>query len=129
MAQNVIVVRAKGARGPQGLAGAGVTPPVTTSLSSNNNNVLDQWQATEYTTLEYILQIKQGSKIRSSKIMIVTDHTLFYYTEYSIIELGGKINGLSIDAIKNGSSGQLTIQISDANTNNAQVTFVRTTIA
>ena len=102
-------------------------------VSVSSTYPLDVWGISEYTTLEYTLQIKQTNKIRSSKIMVVTNETLFYYTEYSIIEIGGRIDGLLIDASKsttpNGDVGQLTIQIPDANTNNAQVSFVRTTLA
>jgi len=99
------------------------------TISNNTSNVIDEWNATAFTTLEYTLQIKQGTKLRSSKLMVLTNQSLFYYTEYSIIEIGGQINGLQIDTIKTDSNGQLVIQISDATSNNAQVTIVRSTIA
>ena len=95
--------------------------------------VVDTWDLSLYTTIEYTVQIKQGTNFRSSKIMILTDQNLVYHTEYGIISIGNDIAGLSIDAstttIPGGKLGKLVIQISDANTNNAQVKLLKTTIA
>lgn len=158
MSDNVIVVRAKGARGAIGLQGAqglqgssgagfqgvqgligfqgiagssGSYSPytLTTNINSAALFQIDAWALGSYTTLEYKLQIKQGSKIRSSKLMVVTNQSLFYYVEYAIIEIGGSIDTLLIGTGRNGSFGEVTIQISDAESNNAQVTIVRSTIA
>jgi hypothetical protein len=102
-------------------------------INTISPTVVDTWDLSLYTTIEYTLQIVQGTNFRSSKIMVLTDQNLVYYTEYGIISIGNDINGLSIDAstttIPGGKLGKLVIQISDANTNNAQVKLLKTTIA
>ena len=94
---------------------------------------VDTWDLSLYTTIEYTLQIVQGTNFRSSKIMVLTDQNLAYYTEYSIISIGNDINGLSIDVAtipdQDKKLGKLIVQISDANINNAQVKLIKTTIA
>lgn len=100
-----------------------------TSISTNSLTTVDQWDITLYTTVEYTIQIKQGQKIRSSKIMMITDESSISHTEYSILEIGSSISGLSIETSVSGGNGVLSVQISDANTTNAQVKVIRSTIA
>ena len=121
-----------GLQGIQGTAGSYLNDTTTINLVYNSPTVLDSWLLRSCTTTEYTLQIKQAGKIRSSKIMIVNDENSIYYTEYSIISIGNDISGLLIDAstanISSNMFGRLSIQISDAQINNAQITLLKTTL-
>ena len=132
MPNNIVIVRARGARGPKGDPG-NLENLIEYPIDTISPTVVDTWDLSLYTTIEYTVQIKQGTNFRSSKIMILTDQNLVYHTEYGIISIGNDIAGLSIDAstttIPGGKLGKLVIQISDANTNNAQVKLLKTTIA
>lgn len=106
---------------------------IETLIDDNNETIVDEWLLSESTTVEYILQITQGSKFRSSRLMLITNQSLVNYTEYAIMEIGDLISGLSINASTessiDGDLGKLTIQISDALTNNAQVKLLKTIIS
>lgn len=102
---------------------------LTTPITGTSSVPVYQWDITEYTTMEYIIQIVQGQKFRSSKVMILTDETSIVHTEYAIIQIGSDIAGLLIDASISTGNGILSVQISDANTTNAQVKVIRSAIA
>lgn len=103
------------------------------TVNTNLRTTLDNWVLSNFTTVSYLLQIKQGAKIRSSNVTIITDGENIDLIEYGIMTLGGNISGLSIDAsiINNpdGDRGRLTVVISDAATSNAEVVLSRTMIA
>ena len=101
----------------------------TTQITTTSLTSVYQWDISLYTTVEYILQIKQGSKYRSSKIMVLTDKTSIAHTQYGIIQIGSDITGLQVDVSKTGSNAVLSVQISDANTTSAQVKVIRNAIA
>ena len=101
----------------------------TTQITTTSLTSVYQWDISLYTTVEYILQIKQGSKYRSSKIMVLTDKTSIVHTQYGIIQIGSDITGLQVDVSKTGSNAVLSVQISDANTTSAQVKVIRNAIA
>lgn len=82
----------------------------------------------DYPTIEYLIQIKQGTKVRSSKVLVVTDATSIDKTEYAILELGGSISGVSVTVSTSGINGLLYATVSDAATTSAKVTVVRTAI-
>ena len=135
----------QGETGPQGETGltgytgaTGATGPkaldtIEQTINTNDITIVDEWDLNLYTTIEYTLQIIQDTKFRSSKIIILTNKSLVYYTEYGIVDIGGEILDLLIDASTftslSGDVGRLTIQISDALSNNAQVKLIKTTIA
>lgn len=102
---------------------------LTTLVSSTSATTVYEWDISLYTTMEYIMQIKQGQKYRSSKIMILTDESSIIHTEYAIIQIGSDIAGLSIDASISTGNGILSVQVSDANITNAQVKVIRSAIA
>ena len=118
---------ATGATGPKAL------DTIEQTINTNDITIVDEWDLNLYTTIEYTLQIIQDTKFRSSKIIILTNKSLVYYTEYGIVDIGGEILDLLIDASTftslSGDVGRLTIQISDALSNNAQVKLIKTTIA
>ena len=76
--------------------------------------------------MEYTLSIKQGSKIRSSKVLVHTDGTSVDSTEYGIMEMGGGISGILVTASVSGTNAILQVTITDAATTNATVKLIKT---
>ena len=86
---------------------------------------LDTVALSGFTTLEYTISIKQGSKIRSSKVLVHTDGTSVDSTEYGIMEMGGGISGVALSTSVSGSNALLQVTITDAATTNATVKLIK----
>jgi hypothetical protein len=73
------------------------------------------------------LWLSQGSKRRASKILALksSDSTTIDYTEYAIIELGGSIAGVSVQATVSGANLILQVQASDAASTNVTARIAR----
>ena len=95
------------------------------TISTNDANTVDTTSLSSFTTIEYILSIKQGSHVRSSKILVQTDGTNVDYTEYGIIETGGTILGVNISAIAISTNMVLQVIIADASSTNGIIKLVK----
>ena len=95
------------------------------TISTNDANTVDTTSLSSFTTIEYILSIKQGSHVRSSKILVQTDGTNVDYTEYGIIETGGTILGVNISAIAVSTNMVLQVIIADASSTNGIIKLVK----
>jgi hypothetical protein len=93
----------------------------TVSVTSNSATTLDTNALSGFTTIKYIVSIKQGSKIRSSEIIAQTDGTNVDYTEFGITETGGTITGVLVEAAAVSTNCLLRVTITDAATTNATV--------
>lgn len=93
----------------------------TTSITSNTATTVDTNALSGFTTVKYIVSIKQGSKIRSSQIIAQTDGTNVDYAEFGVVETGGSINGILVEAVASGSDCLLRVTIANAASTNATV--------
>ncbi len=96
----------------QVLIDSGTKSPVTTesSATSSAQQVLD---TSSETTVEWLVSIKSGSNVRTSKILAATDGSSVEFNEYFTNDLGDTSVALSVDY----SGGmRLLATISDANT-------------
>jgi hypothetical protein len=98
-------------------------------VNTNSPTVCDQWNVGDITTLDYVIQIKQGSKYQSQKMLAVTDGSIINYNNHAIISIGDPISNLSVTASISNGIGRLWVQISDAQINNAEVKILRTKIS
>jgi hypothetical protein len=98
-------------------------------VNTNSPTVCDEWNVAEVTTLEYLIQIKQGSKYQSQKMLAVTDGSIINYNNHAIISIGDPISNLSVTATISGGTGRLWVQISDGLNSNAEVKILRTKIS
>ena len=103
---------------------------VTTTVSSTSNTVIDSFVQSSFSSCEYLIQIKQGSKITVLKaLMTSVDLDI---VQYGIVESGGSIPyTITTDSfIPNGGSitNILFINITDADTTTATVKVVRTSV-
>lgn len=105
--------------------------PVSTAsatISTNDATTIDTVALTSFYTIEYLLNIKQSTKIRTSKVVIQTDGTSVDLTEYGIVETGGSISGVTVSASVSSGNALLRLTITDAATTNAAVKIVKTSI-
>jgi hypothetical protein len=93
----------------------------TTSITTNAATTVDTNALSGFTTLKYLVSIKQGSKIRSSQIIAQTDGTSVDYAEFGVVETGGTIYGILVEAAAVSTNCVLRVTISDAVTTNATV--------
>ena len=92
-----------------------------TTVSLNTATTVDTTALSGFTTIRYVLSIKQGSKVRSSQIMVQTDGSTVDSNEFAIIETGGKMTGIAVAASVSSTNMILTVTITDASGTNATV--------
>jgi len=70
-----------------------------------------------------MVSLKQGSKVRTSKVVLQTDGTSVDMTEFAITETGGTISGVVVSAAVSSTNGVLQVTATDAATTNVDVKF------
>ena len=105
---------------------ASLVVPITTGTATVNQNTakdVDIIALSAFTSAEYMISIKQGSKIRTSKVIIQTDGTSVDMTEFAITETGGTLAGVVVSATTASSNAKLQVTVTDALSTNATVKF------
>jgi hypothetical protein len=100
----------------------------STTVSANTATTVSTVALADFTTMEYIVSIKQGSKVRSSKVLVQTDGTAVDSVEHSILETGGAMTGVNVTAAVSSTNCILTVTVTNASTTNAVVKVVNTII-
>jgi trimeric autotransporter adhesin len=100
----------------------------STTVSGNTATTVSTVALADFTTMEYTVSIKQGSKIRSSKVLVQTDGTTVDSVEHSILETGGAMSGVNVTAAVSSTNAILTVTITNASTTNATVNVINTII-
>lgn len=104
---------------------------ITTTVSSTSATEIDSFTQSSFSSCEYLIQIKQGSKVTVFKaLMTSVDLDI---VQYGIVESGGTIPyTITTNSFIPGGGGpvssKLFITITDANTTNATVKVVRTSV-
>ena len=100
--------------------------PITTgtaTISSNTATTIDTNALSGFTSIEYMVSLKQGSKVRTSKVIVQTDGTSVDMTEFAITETGGTMSGVVVSATTSGSNQVLQVTVTDAASTNVAVKF------
>ena len=100
--------------------------PITTgtaTITANTETTIDTNALSGFTSIEYMVSLKQGSKIRTSKVIVQTDGTTVDMTEFAITETGGTISGVVISAAVSSTNAVLQVTVTDAATTNVTVKF------
>jgi hypothetical protein len=100
--------------------------PITTGTVTVNQNTaqdVDTTALSAFTSIEYMVSIKQGSKTRTSKVIVQTDGTSVDMTEFAITETGGTLAGVVVSATTASSNAKLQVTVTDALGTNATVKF------
>lgn len=102
---------------------------ITGSVTTNNPTTIDSWTLGSLKTIEYLVEITQGTKQYCEKLLIMSNASSVNYTKYGILSIGDDINGLSITAVPDSGQGKLIVTISDANSTTASVKVLKTAIS
>ena len=100
--------------------------PITTgtaTVSANTATTVDTTALSAFTSIEYMVSLKQGSKVRTSKVVVQTDGTSVDMTEFAITETGGTIAGVVVSAAVASTNAVLQLTATDAATTNVTVKF------
>ena len=95
----------------------------TATLTANTATTISTTALSAFTSIEYMVSLKQGSKVRTSKVVMQTDGTSVDMTEFAITETGGSMTGVVISATTSGSDGVLQATVTDASSTNVDVKF------
>ena len=102
-----------------------LTTPSNTTLSANTATTVDTTALSGFTSLEYMVSLKQGSKVRTSKVVMQTDGTSVDMTEFAITETGGSMSGVVVSATTSGSDAVLQVTVTDASSTNVTVKLAK----
>jgi hypothetical protein len=103
------------------IPGIGLDFGKTSTVSSNSATTIDSIALTSFTSAEYLLSLKQGSKIRTSKVIVQDDGTNVDMTEFAITETGGTMSGVVVSAAASSGNAVLQLTVTDAATTNVTV--------
>ena len=95
----------------------------TATISANTATTIDTNALNAFTSAEYMVSLKQGSKIRTSKVIVQTDGTSVDMTEFAITETGGTMSGVVVSATASGGNALLQVTVTDAASTNVTVKF------
>ena len=93
-------------------------------ISTNTEQNLDVFNANLYTTAKYIVQVKDGSNVHSSEILLIHDGTDAYLTEYAIITNNGELGTFGADL----SGGNVTLKFVPTAATAMRINVIRTSI-
>lgn len=110
------------------ISSAPLTTPTATTVTADTATQIDSTSLSGFTTAKYTVSIKQGSKVRSSEVIVHTDGTSVDMSEFGIIETGGIISGVSITAVAESGNAVLNATITDASSTNATVKLIKTVV-
>lgn len=110
------------------IPGLGLDYGNSTTISANTATIVDTIALSAFTSAEYMVSIKQGSKVRTSKVIMQDDGTTVDMTEFAITETGGTISGVVVSATASSGNALLQVTITDAATTNATVKFTKVTL-
>jgi hypothetical protein len=100
--------------------------PITTgtaTISANTATTVDTTALADFTSAEYMVSLRQGSKVRTSKVIVQDDGTNVDMTEFAITETGGTMTGVVVSAAVSSTNAVLQVTVTDAATTNVTVKF------
>ena len=104
-----------------------ISIPSNTTISTNTANTVDTTALSGFTSLEYMVSLKQGSKVRTSKVIVQTDGTSVDMTEFAITETGGTMTGVVVSATTVSTNAVLQVTVTDASSTNVTVKLSKIT--
>jgi hypothetical protein len=98
-----------------------------TNIATNSLTTIDSFAKATYSTAEYLIQMKQGTSYRSSKVMVLNDGSGVVLTEYAILNTGTTIPAvLSVDI--SGSNVVLSATVTTGGSTAVDVKAYRTAV-
>ena len=100
-----------------------ISTTTATAISANTATTVDTTALSGFTSIEYMVSLKQGSKIRTSKVLVQTDGTSVDMTEFAITETGGTMSGVVVAAAVVSTNAVLQVTVTDASSTNVTAKF------
>ncbi len=109
---------------PQGL----ITSTTVLVNTNDSATTIDSFETSAFTTAEYIIQAKQGTKMTSTKILVMWDGTNAYISEYAIVDSSAGAANLDFDTIEQSGTIIVFATSPDAASTNVTIRAVRTSL-
>ena len=93
----------------------------TATLSANTITTIDTTALSAFTSIEYMISLKQGTKIRTSKLIVQNNGSSVDLTEFAITETGGVLSGVVVSAGVSSTNAVLQLTVTDAASTNVTV--------
>jgi hypothetical protein len=93
----------------------------TATLSANTATTIDTTALAAFTSIEYMVSLKQGTKIRTSKLIVQNNGSSVDMTEFAITETGGVLSGVVVSAGVSSTNAVLQLTVTDAASTNVTV--------
>lgn len=98
----------------------------TVTVTQNSTpTTIDSFSTTNFTTAEYVIQAKQGSKMTSTKVIVMWDGTNVYVSEYAVIDSSAGAANVTISASESSGTVSVTAESLDAASTNVVIKAVR----
>lgn len=110
------------------LANGQVTTSSVTVTSNATPTTIDSFTVSTFTTAEYVIQAKQGSKMTSTKILVMWDGTNAYVSEFAIVDSSAGAANVDFSASESGGTLSVTAESPDAASTNVVIKAVRTSL-
>jgi hypothetical protein len=105
-----------------------ITSPTVTVVANNTDTTIDSFAVSSFTTAEYLIQAKQGSKMTSTRVLVMWDGTDTLVSEYSIVDSAAGAANVTFSASHLSGTVSLTASSPDAASTNVIIKAVRTAI-
>ena len=105
-----------------------ISTTTASAISANTATTIDTTALSAFTSIEYMVSLKQGSKIRTSKVLVQTDGTSVDMTEFAITETGGTMTGVVVAASVSSTNSILQVTVTDASSTNVTAKFSKVTL-
>jgi len=105
-----------------------ITSSTVTIISNDTPTVIDAIGTSTFTTAEYVIQAKQGTKMTSTKALVMWDGTNAYISEYAVVDSSGGAANIVLSVNEAGGNLSLTAESPDAATTNVVIKAVRTAL-
>ena len=107
----------------------GVVTTSTVNITSNDSaTTIDSFVVSAFTTAEYVIQAKQGSKMTSTKALVMWDGTNAYISEYAIVDSSAGAANITLSASESSGTLSLTAESPDAAVTSVVIKVVRTAL-
>ena len=107
----------------------GVVTTSTVNITSNDSaTTIDSFVVSAFTTAEYVIQAKQGSKMTSTKALVMWDGTNAYISEYAIVDSSAGAANITLSASESSGTLSLTAESPDAAITSVVIKVVRTAL-
>ena len=105
-----------------------ITSSSATITANSTPTTIDTFAVSSFTTAEYTIRAKQGTKMTVEKILVMWDGTDVSLSEYSIMDAATGAANLTFSATESGGTATLTGSSPDAVSTNIIIKAIRTAV-